>query len=78
MIRVVYTSIDGCRKARSYKTISGARVWAHRMVGPHPEQGLTYAVCPDGIGKVTVSGASLRGLFPDPPSILDRAGLEAS
>lgn len=65
MIKVTYTSIDGGRKSRSYSTIEGAKKFAHTWVGPHPEIGSWYAVSGDGVGKITVSGASLRDLFPE-------------
>lgn len=64
IITVTYSSIDGCRETRRYKRIKSARAYAHQMVGAHPEIGSWYAVSGDGIGKVTVSGATLADLFP--------------
>lgn len=64
-IKVRYSSVDGGgAPARTFKTLKGAQKFAHQWVGAHPEIGSTYAVSGDGIGKVTVSGASLRELFP--------------
>jgi hypothetical protein len=65
MIKVVYTSIDYFRKARSFKTVAGAKKFAHKYVGAHPEIGVGYAVSSDGIGKVTVQGATLAEIFPE-------------
>jgi len=65
-IRVVYSSIDHCRKVRSFKTLTGARKFAQLWVGQHPTIGSCYAVSDDGVGKVTVDGCTLRDLFPEP------------
>lgn len=67
-IRVAYTAIDGARETRSFKTLKGARAFAVRYVGAHPEFGSHYAVSADGIGKVTVSGCDLHRLFSDGPT----------
>lgn len=72
-ITVTYTSIDRCRKRRVYKTLEGARKFAHEWVGPHPDMGTGYAVSDDGVGKVEVSGASLADLFPAMKSVEDAA-----
>jgi hypothetical protein len=64
-IRVVYSSIDGCRVGRRYKTLAGARKFAHHWLGEHPEIGGGYAVAGDGVGKVEVAGATLAELFPE-------------
>jgi hypothetical protein len=66
MIKVTYSSIDRYRVSRVYKTLERARKFAQDWVGKHPEIGSHYAVSGDGIGKVTVVGATLRELFPDP------------
>jgi hypothetical protein len=67
MIKLVYSSIDGCRKKASYKTLKGAQRFAHKWVGETPEIScLGYAVSPDGIGKVVVlEGCVISDLFPD-------------
>jgi hypothetical protein len=66
MIRVRYSSCDGCSEVRKYKALAAARTFAHKMVGAHPDLGRTYAVSFDGIGKVEVEGATLADLFPEP------------
>jgi hypothetical protein len=68
-IRVRYTSIDRCSKSRRFKTLKGARAFAQKWVGQHPEIGCGYAVSFDGIGKVTVEGCTLDELFPAPQSV---------
>jgi hypothetical protein len=70
MITVRYSSIDRYRKTRKFKTLAGARRFAHTWVGEHPDLGSTYAVSFDGIGKVTVDGATLAELFPPPADAL--------
>ena len=65
-IVVIYTSIDRLRKRRKFKTIKGAKRFAHKWVGPTPEIGGWYAVSGDGWGKIEVEeGTTLRELFPD-------------
>lgn len=63
---VHYESIDshGRRTTRFFKTLAGARTYAHRQVGETPEMGSHYAISGDGVGKITVEGASLFDLFP--------------
>lgn len=63
-IEVIYSSIDGVRKARTFKTISGARKFAETWVGKTPEIGFGYAVCNFGVGRITCDGCDLVGLFP--------------
>lgn len=63
-ITVRYSSIDGFSKTRKFKTIEGARKFAVRYVGEHPDHGGgNYAVSFDGVGKVTVQGCTLAALF---------------
>ena len=64
-IFVTYTSIDHFRKRTKYKTLDGAKKYAHRAIGEHPEIGSWYAVSADGIGKIEVSGVSIFELFPE-------------
>jgi len=66
-VAVIYHSVDGVRIRKWFKTMTGARKFAARMVGEHPEIGMTYAVSGDGVGKVMVRGASLDELFPAQP-----------
>lgn len=66
MIKVCYQSVDsyGRITTRTFKTLAGARAYAVRMVGKHPEFGSHYAVSRDGIGKITVAeGCTLVDLF---------------
>lgn len=64
---VTYSSVDGYRSRRTFKTHRAAKRFAVEYVGPHPEVGPGYAVADDGIGKVTVSGCTLAQLFGDGP-----------
>jgi hypothetical protein len=64
MIKVNYSSVDGHRQTRSFKTVAGAGRYARRWIGEHPEIGSHYAISSDGAGKITVDGASLGELFP--------------
>lgn len=63
-ITVRYNAIDGYSKTGRFKTLAGARRFAQQYVGEHPDMGSGYAVSFDGVGKVTVRGASLAALFP--------------
>ena len=64
-ITVTYTSIDRYRKKGKFKTLKGAQRFAQKWVGATPSLGSFYAVSFDGIGKVTVEGATLFDLFPE-------------
>lgn len=64
-IIVTYTSIDGARTLRRFSDLQAAQKFAHQWVGERPSLGHSYAVSDDGIGKITVSGVSLRDLFPE-------------
>lgn len=68
-IVVRYRSIDGGSKRGVFKTLDGARKFAQKWVGRHPEIGLGfgehYAVSDDGVGKVTVDGVDIHNLFPE-------------
>ena len=61
---VRYSSIDGYSKTGRFVTLKGARDFARKWVGEHPEIGSTYAVSADGVGKVTVTGCAVADLFP--------------
>jgi hypothetical protein len=65
MIKLYFSTIDGCRNVKRFKTLAGARKAAHERVGRYPEIGSTYAVSGDGVVKVTVAGCSLNALFDD-------------
>jgi len=64
-IRVVFSTIDGCRMSRKFKTLAGAMKFAHSKIGPHPDTGSWYAVGTYGDAKIEVAGATLRELFPE-------------
>jgi hypothetical protein len=62
--KLTYTAVDGARKQREFATIGIAASWAQHWVGRNPEFGRTYAISPDGIGKIEVNaGCELRKLF---------------
>ena len=64
MINVYFSTLDGHRESRRFATIKGARAYAQRKIGPHPEIGTGYAVSPWGDAKITVSGGcTLEALF---------------
>ena len=65
-IQVHYRAVDGFSKTRSFKTLAGARKFAQGYVGEFPEMGAGYAVAGDGVGRVSVTGATLAELFPAP------------
>jgi len=66
-IKVRYSSIDRFGQSRTFKTLKGARRFAHKWIGEHPEIATFhhYAVSYDGIGKITVTGCTLAELFPE-------------
>lgn len=74
MIKVSYRACDGYAKTRSFKTLDGARKFAQKYVGETPEisEMFGYAVSADGVGKVTVEGATLTDLFPASASTQDQ------
>lgn len=65
VITVTYTSIDGAHAAFQSNDIESAREFAQHWIGQYPCLGRSYAVSDDGIGKITVFGATLRDLFPE-------------
>jgi hypothetical protein len=65
MITVRYRSLDQFSESRKFKTLAGARRYAHRRIGEHPEIGSRYAVSGDGIGRITCEGCTLAELFPE-------------
>jgi hypothetical protein len=68
MIKVWYSTIDRFTVMRRFKTLKGAQAFAQKWVGEHPEIGSHYAISGDGVGKITVDGATLADLFPEPPA----------
>ena len=65
-MKITYTSLDGVRKTRSFKTLSAARKFAFDYVGPQDVEGGWYAVSSDGVGKITWSGITRAELFGAP------------
>lgn len=63
-IIVRYRSCDGARERRTFTSLAGARRFAHKWIGEHPDIGSSYAVSFDGIGTIEVEGARLADLFP--------------
>lgn len=68
-IKIRYSAVDGYGELRAFKSLAGAKRYAVRRVGEHPEIGSYYAVSGDGVGKIEVYGgdASLADLFPPEP-----------
>jgi len=66
-ISVFYSSVDrpSRRVKRTYTSIERASEFARHWIGNHPEIGSSYAVSSDGVGKITVKGATLQELFPE-------------
>jgi len=63
-ITVRYSAVDGYSATKRFASLQEAQKFARKWVGDHPEIGRNYAISDDGVGKVTVSGASLAELFP--------------
>jgi len=76
-IIVSYTAIDGCKKKGTYKTLKGARAFAHKWVGKDVSMCGWYAVSCDGIGKITVDGCTLSELFNDEDTLAKEAAMLA-
>jgi hypothetical protein len=68
IIVIRFSTIDGFRKTRKFKTLAGAQRFAQKYVGKTPEisEAFQYAVGSFGDAKITViSGAvGIRELFP--------------
>jgi len=63
-VRVLVRTVDHHSETRRFKTLAGARRFAHKWVGEAPDLGLWYAVSFDGMVTVTVYGATLAEVFP--------------
>ena len=64
-IKVTWTAVDGYRLTRSYKSLAPAQKFAQFWCGRFPDiAGTRYAVSGDGVGTITVIGATLADLFP--------------
>lgn len=66
-VTVRYKAVDRFSESRKFKTLTGARRYAQKWVGEHPDISDTfgYAVSFDGTGKVTCEGCSIFELFPE-------------
>lgn len=62
-MKITYTSLDGVRKSRTFKSLKAARSFAFDCVGPQDVEGGYYAVSNDGIGKITWDGLTRADLF---------------
>lgn len=65
MIIITYESIDRYKTHRGFTYLSSAQRWAQKWIGKAPTLGSTYAISDDGIGKITVTGCTLKELFPE-------------
>jgi hypothetical protein len=61
-ITVRYRSIDRYSKSYRYKTRAGAAAKIRELLGDYFDIGSTYAVSGDGVGRVTLSGATFEEL----------------
>jgi hypothetical protein len=67
-MQITYTSVDGFRRVRRFRTVKAAREFVFDSVGPQDLEGDNYAVSSDGVVKVTWTGVTRRELFGLPPS----------
>jgi len=65
-ITLTYRAVDGTRMQRKYKTLKGARAFAHSYVGENAEvfPSSTYATSRDGVGILHKDGCAWSDLFP--------------
>lgn len=63
MIKLRFTTLDGIKKTKSFKTLAGARKAAWKWVGKDADLGGYYAVSADGVVVMTIEGCSLQELF---------------
>lgn len=64
-IKLSYRTVDRFSETRRFKTLKGARKYAHRRVGAHPDY-TWYAVDAYGTGRLTCEGCTMAELFPEP------------
>ena len=64
-IKVMYESVDGFTATQSFTDLAEAQKHAQNWIGRFPEFGRGYAISGDGIGKIMVSGCTLKELFPE-------------
>jgi len=63
MIKLYFTTLDGIRKTKTFKSLKGARKAAHDWVGADADIGTGYAISTDGVVRVTCDGCTLNDLF---------------
>lgn len=63
MIKLRFSTIDGIRKTKRFKTVAGARKAAQDWLGKDAVIGGYYAISGDGVVKVTAEGCTLADLF---------------
>lgn len=64
-ITVYYDSVDGYHEHKQFTDIDEARTYAQEWIGKFPTLGRSYAISDDGVGKIMVSGTTLKDLFPN-------------
>ena len=66
MIKLRFTTLDGVKKTKTFKTLKGARKATWDWVGKDADLGGYYAVSADGVVIVTIEcGCTLAELFSD-------------
>jgi hypothetical protein len=63
-VTVYFSTSDGHRRTRTFKTLQGAQKYAQERIGETPELGSYYAVSGFGDSKIEAKGATVRELFP--------------
>lgn len=63
-VTVYFSTSDGHRRTRTFKTLQGAQKYAQERIGETPELGGYYAVSGFGDSKIEAKGATVRELFP--------------
>ena len=70
MIKLRFTTIDGIKKTKSFKTLVGARKAAQNWLGKDATPGGYYAVSADGVVVMTIeTGCTLAELFPEQETV---------
>lgn len=62
-IKLRFSTLDGIRKTKAFKSLKGARKAAHAWIGADADVGGHYAVSTDGVVKLTVEGCTLADIF---------------
>jgi hypothetical protein len=64
-ISISVRTSDNISETKKFKSLSGARTYAQKWVGKHPEGGGGSATSGDGVARITFTGATFDELFPD-------------